>query len=242
MICNLCGKDRELRNSHIIPEWVYTDLYDEKHRFHVLASKTKKTKPFEQKGLRERLLCDLCEQKFSRYEKYAREVIKGGESIVVKQYQGMLEISDINYARFKLFQLSVLWRAGIAKHKIFSKVDLGPHEEILRNMLIAEDPGKPTNYGCLMFGLTAGKDVVSDFIDQPEQLRLGGMRCYRFVFSGFVWVFLVASHPPDRQARKYMLSQEGSITLYIRRFQDLEYLKWALIIVSATKKQLCENM
>lgn len=225
MICNLCGKDRELINSHIIPEWVYTDLYDEKHRFHVLASTTNKTKSFEQKGLREKLLCDDCEQKFSRYEKYAREVIKGDESKVVRQYQDRLEIYDINYTLFKLFQISVLWRAGIAKHRMFSRVDLGPHENILKNMLIAEDPGEPTKYGCLMFGIIADKVVVSDFIDQPEQLRLGGMRCYRFVFSGFVWVFFVASHPPERQARRYMLSQEGAITICVRRFQDLAYLK-----------------
>jgi len=225
MICSLCGKDRELKASHIIPEWVYTDLYDEKHRFHVLTSTTKRSKPFEQKGLREKLLCDDCEQKFSRYEKYAREVIKGGESVIVRKYQDKIEVSDIDYTLFKLFQISVLWRAGIAKNEMFSRVDLGPHENTLRNMLIAEEPGDPTKYGCLMFGIIAERDVVSDLIDQPECLRLEGIRCYRFVFSGFVWVFFVASHPPNRNANRFMLSEKGVITICIRRFQDLQYLK-----------------
>ena len=67
---------------------------------------------------------------------------------------------------------------------MFSRVDLRPHENTLRNMLIAEEPGDPTKYGCLMFGIIAERDVVSDLIDQPECLRLEGIRCYRFVFSG----------------------------------------------------------
>ena len=92
-------------------------------------------------------------------------------------------------------------------------------------MLIAEEPGDPTKYGCLMFGIIAERDVVSDLIHQPECLRLEGIRCYRFVFSGFVWVFFVASHPPNRNANRFMLSEKGVITICIRRFQDLQYLK-----------------
>ena len=225
MKCNLCGNDRELKNSHIIPEWVYTDLYDEKHRFNVLATTKIKPRPLEQKGIREKLLCNDCEQKFSKYEKYAREVIRGGESVLVQKYQNKILVSDINYTLFKLFQISVLWRAGISNNEMFSKVDLGPHENTLRNMLIVEDPGSSNKYGCLMFGIINENDVVSDFIDQPEELRIDGMRCYRFVFSGFVWVFFVASHSPNTNAKSFMISEKGVITICIRQFKELEYLK-----------------
>lgn len=225
MNCSLCGNERELRKSHIIPEWVYKDLYDENHRFHRLTSTKKKVKPFEQKGLREKLLCDDCEQRFSRYENYARGVIKGGKTISVQEYQDKIKITGIDYSLFKLFQLSILWRASIARNEIFSNVDLGPHENIIKTMLIEEKAGEPIQYGCLMFGIIGNKDVVTDFIDQPDALRIDGMRCYRFVFSGFVWVYFVASHPPNTNAQRFMLSEDGDITIYIKRFQELEYLK-----------------
>jgi hypothetical protein len=225
MTCSLCGNDRELRKSHIIPEWVYTDLYDENHRFHRLTSTNKKVKPFEQKGLREKLLCEDCEQRFSRFENYARRILKDGENISVHKYQDKIKITGINYSHFKLFQLSILWRASIAKNEMFSLVDIGPHENIIRTMLLEERAGEPTQYGCLMFGIINEKDVVTDLIDQPEALRIDGMRCYRFIFSGFVWVFFVASHRPNTNALRFMLSEDGDITIYIRPFQDLEYLK-----------------
>ncbi len=53
-ICRVCLKESKLRKSHILPEFLYEDLYDEKHRALVIYQK--KEKVF-QKGLRELLLC-----------------------------------------------------------------------------------------------------------------------------------------------------------------------------------------
>lgn len=225
MKCALCGKIGKLVNSHIIPEWVYTDLYDEKHRLPVVSTLKEKTRPFEQKGIREKLLCNDCEQKLSVFERYVRGVIKGGESVVIHEYPDKLEITGINYTFFKLFQLSILWRAGIAKNKMFSRVQLGPHENKLRDMINAEDPGASNQYGCLMFIIISDKGVVVDFIDQSEQVRIEGMRCFRFIFSGFVWAFLVASHEPDSRLTGHMLSQDGTISILKRQFENLDYLK-----------------
>lgn len=50
MNCQLCQRDTELMNSHIIPEFVYEPLYDEAHRFHVLSSLEPKKKVIDQKG------------------------------------------------------------------------------------------------------------------------------------------------------------------------------------------------
>lgn len=37
MACALCRQERELKNSHIIPEFMYGSLHDEIHRFHLLS-------------------------------------------------------------------------------------------------------------------------------------------------------------------------------------------------------------
>jgi hypothetical protein len=52
--------------------------------------------------------------------------------LTVKQVGNVVHISGLNYEQFKLFQLSVLWRAGVSSHQFFDKVKLGQHAEELR--------------------------------------------------------------------------------------------------------------
>lgn len=78
MACALCLADRPLRESHIIPEFMYQALYDDIHRFHVLSKEPQERNKLFQKGLREALLCDDCEQYMGRYERYM-SLFLGGE-------------------------------------------------------------------------------------------------------------------------------------------------------------------
>jgi len=70
-------------------------------------------------------------------------------------------VSGIDYAPFKLFQLSTLWCAAVAKGEFFSRVALGPHGETVRQMLLGGDPGEPWQYGCLVYQMTH-KGVAAD--------------------------------------------------------------------------------
>jgi hypothetical protein len=61
--CKLCQQEKQLRRSHILPEFMYQNLYDEKpRRFHTLNvdldDVSKSSNKIEQKGIREFLLCD----------------------------------------------------------------------------------------------------------------------------------------------------------------------------------------
>jgi len=58
--CKLCGATAELRQSHIIPEFVYRPLYDSKHR--AITFPADSPAGYLQKGYRAPLLCDVCEQ------------------------------------------------------------------------------------------------------------------------------------------------------------------------------------
>jgi hypothetical protein len=51
------------------------------------------------------------------------------------------EINGLDYAMFKLFHLSVLWRAGVSTREEFRNVKLGSHEDVIRQMLLRDDPG-----------------------------------------------------------------------------------------------------
>ncbi len=225
MICRLCQRDRELKRSHIIPEFVYQALYDSKHKFHVLSTQDKRPRPMEQKGFRERLLCGDCEQKLSVFENYARGVLISGVPITVQDNGSLLHISGIEYKKFKLFQLSILWRSSIASEPMFSRVQIGPHEDAIRKMILGETPGRILDYPCIIFGLTSREGVQAAFIDQPTKLHLNGHVAYRFIFAGFMWVFYISSHKPPPHVGKVAVNESGEMVIGRGALEDLLYLR-----------------
>lgn len=224
MHCALCCEPHQLKNSHIIPEFLYQSLYDEIHRFHVLSVVPDQDNSLMQKGIREPLLCQSCEQKFSVWERYASLALRGGVELTHRREGNIICISGLDYAKFRLFQLSILWRASVSSLQFFENVQLGRHEEKLRQLLLAGDPGAATRYGCLMFGVKFENEVFTQLIMQPGRLKLSGHTAYRFVFGGFMWVFLVSSHevlPPLAHA---VLQPSGETLLMVKDIREMQNL------------------
>lgn len=216
MACALCQRDKELRRSHIIPEFLYKGMYDDKHRFHVISVIPDKQDWMEQKGLREPLLCGDCETKISRFEDYARRVLLGGKELEFRRNGNVVMIEGLNYKLFKLFQLSILWRAGVSTLKMFERVDLGRFETVLREMLINEEPGEQDLFGCVMFGLKDNSGVTADLIVQPMKVRVEGHMCYRFIFGGFMWVCFVSGRKPVGPYTVGFLQKSGQFAFVIK--------------------------
>jgi hypothetical protein len=195
-ICALCRNTRQLRQSHIVPEFAYKPIYDEKHRLISFSPLDIDAKRYEQKGLRHRLLCDDCEgylntnfeDPFKRYWIDQNPLGRHAE-------QEAIILDDADYAQFKLFHLSVLWRASVCKLAPFSSVALGPHEEWIRQMLLAKDPGPAWTYPIMCVAIVGDDGVTQrNFFASPLPSRLSGHRGYTFTFCGCQWLYLVSSH------------------------------------------------
>jgi len=140
-ICKLCKKEAVLRYSHILPEFFYLPLYDKQHR--TVSVQSDQKEKLVQKGIREYLLCQECETRFSRYENYAATLIKKIPTFLKDKSGLFVGSNGVDYEKFKLFQLSMLWRASVSQTKMFANVKLGNnHEERIRRILNDENPGK----------------------------------------------------------------------------------------------------
>jgi hypothetical protein len=163
-------------------------MYDEKHRYWIINHENGGRVYVAFKGLREYLLCELCERKFRDYETYAHEVIFGRQPLTVEDNQAHPNVPvfhGIRYAEFKLFLFSLLWRMSVAKNDYFSAVSLGSyHEEKLRQMLLTGDPGKPHEYGCILSPVFHNTKVFDAFAVPPEDWRVDGLNGYRFAIRG----------------------------------------------------------
>ena len=223
--CKLCRNDRKLHKSHIIPEFMYKSMYDENNRFYCISSISKKANTQRQKGDWDRLLCSDCEQHISKYERYASLLLKGGTRIGIRQRKHVIEVSSVDYKLFKLFQLSILWRASISSRPIFKEVSLGDnHEEIIRNMLLNDDPGKSYKYGCIMLATMHDEKHIDTLILQPELKRIDGHIIYRFVFGGFWWLYFCSSHKPNKKLLSVFLQSDGIAYIFFKELDSAEHV------------------
>ncbi len=224
MTCKLCQKERELKKSHIIPEFIYSSLYDEKHRFHEISDDVKKKNKMPQKGIREKLLCSECEQHLSRYERYASLVLNGGFSLTVRNEGRLVHLGNIDYQKFKLFALSILWRAGVSDLSVFSQVKLGPHEEKLRIMILNDNPGTEHQYPFILSPIVHENEVQEALIVAPTWTRLENHYAYRFVFGGIAWVFVVSGHKAPKVVIDTSLNNQGELTMLPWELSDLRFI------------------
>ena len=228
MSCRLCKREKILRNSHIIPEFIYKPLYDEKHRFRVLSNLRAKESPKRQKGVREKLLCADCENHISKFEQYASRVFSKRAGVTVNRQGKAVHLDGLEYASFKLFALSVLWRSSVSSLSFFGEVSLGVHEPKLRRMILESDPGLPSDYPFVMSLVVFENVVQTDIIMQPTWTRANGHRGYRFVFGGIVLTYIVSSHTLPVEIRTTALSDKGKITMLISDMRNMPFIvEWA---------------
>lgn len=223
--CALCLEERLLRKSHVIPEFMYRPGYDEKGRM-IQVDATTGGRPWIQQGYREKMLCDDCEELINEnYEKpinrawYERDLI--GE---VPSELTVAQVSGIQYHPFKLFHLSVLWRAGVATAGGFEVVKLGPHREKLRQMVYNGEPGEPDTYPIIAVASTNDGELAHGLTSSPAVWRHEGMRVYAMIYGGFEWGIGVASHCP-RLIKRMRLTREGTMLVPIRPWNKSDLLQ-----------------
>jgi hypothetical protein len=157
---------------------------------------------FIQKGMKEYLLCDDCEGLLSRnfespFKRFwfddhplpspMPEPPRGSEDIVT--------VTGFNYDTFKLFHLSVLWRASVSRQNAFRPVRLGPYEDKIRQLLLAGRAGPQEHYPIWGFVLVdESRHVVNNLITRP-QVAKSANHAYYFCYAGCEFYFIVTDHP-----------------------------------------------
>ena len=214
MGCKLCKKNGPLRNSHIFPEWFYRPLYDCNHQFNLISTNSNKDRGKRPKGIYQKLLCDECEQKLSNWERYARDVF---HCLLLKVFDDdyKFTFSSVEYTPFKLFQMSLIWRASITTRPEIHPVDLGTHTEKIRKMLLDESPGEIYEYGTILMLSPVSQTLMQRFLYPPEKVpgRVSGHSAYRAGFGGLFWLFIVSSHS-RHIPHELFLSKNGNLPVF----------------------------
>ena len=203
--CKLCNSETEkFPKSHIIPDFMYKSLKNEKSQIlRLRMPENRPKKPIFTGFYDMELLCQKCETKISKLESYAEKVLYGSSNIPMPKAEPtndplLQEVINIDYKTFKLFLLSVLWRASKSKHEFFKHVKLGEqHEQTLKGMLLTEDPGDEQTYpiALIMPKGPVGKDVgiLPPFKSKNQE----NATRYIFIIAEVVYVFHISAHGID---------------------------------------------
>ena len=219
-------KERPLRKSHIFPEWLYEPLYEKNnHKFYVISTDSRKKRGIRPTGIYEKLLCDECEGKLSVYEGYARSIFNCAQLGLIEDDRKIV-FSKIKYTPFKLFQMSLIWRASITNRPEVNRIDLGPHTERLRVMLLNEQPGYSYEYGAILLLPPVDQNLMQQFLYPPELIpsKIDGHTAYRAIFGGMFWIFIVSSHLKRLSDKSVFLTDEGQLPVFKSGRESLSFL------------------
>jgi hypothetical protein len=225
MKCQLCLRERDLCNSHIISEFLYRPLYDDIHRFAALKPNMNRPKLI-QKGFREYLLCSECEGVLGKYESYfAMLWYQSSKRLPASTRRNSCYFKGLDYTRFKLFHLSILWRASVSSLDGFFHAFLGPHEDTIRSMLLTADPKTQSDYpiaGSVVLK-PGSRKIFHGLIMPPSASTIDGVQICMSVFGGCVWQYAVGTIPTFLS--RLTLKDDGRLTMPVIDAQTNETIR-----------------
>jgi hypothetical protein len=115
--CKLCGNDRPLVRSHIIPDSFSRDLKGDADGPPLMISGDPGRYPKRRPGglYDENLVCDPCERLFGPWDDYGAEFLlrrlaRDGQPVIARNGETLAyQYTDVDYERLKLFAVSLLW-------------------------------------------------------------------------------------------------------------------------------------
>lgn len=225
MSCKLCLENVPLARSHVIPKFVYAHMYDQRGHYAEVCDVDAGKVILGQDGVREKLLCSKCESRFNRYERHARRLFVDELPQPQSAKSRRIQIPNLDYCLFKLFILSVVWRAGVSSAPFFQHVKLGPHADIIRGMLNSEDPGPPDVYPCVIRALMLEGEHLRGFMVEPVPVRIEGHKAYYFVFGGFLFIVFISGHELPPIFERACLTDKRPVFAFFTEIGDVGFLR-----------------
>lgn len=232
-ICKLCKLEKELiRKSHIIPDFIYRNsgMFDGKHRLLSFSKEdiTNNIKPkYEQTGIYDgNILCANCDNVvIGRYEKYASQIIYSQNlneetQIECDEYldNGTLYsvCKGIDYKKYRLFLLSILFRACISKDDFFKQVELSPENlEHLRDMIYTDNAGSYNDFPFTVSSFAKLEEFSPDLVINPFKVEIDGLTKYDFVFAGMYYSFFIGNNLDVSKFESLLLKPDESELIII---------------------------
>ena len=225
--CRLCLADPVmLKRSHILPKFHYKPCRGKDNEIRLLSGAGPRGgRVVRGGGFWEFMLCGSCEGLLNRWETYANGVLFWSGSTLGRIVPEGFEIK-VDYSKFKLYALSILWRMSISSRPEFKNVSLGAiHEETLRSAILAENPLSPNEYPLMLTAFRMDGQFFQDVIIPPIGWDGGsGDDICRVVMNGLIFCFIVRWAGTTEMLEPIQLSTTDTVFVRVADISEIPFL------------------
>ena len=244
MVCQLCGEDKKLIKAHITPKCLnrlIQELYPAEHMIKISKKPGTYPKRTPAGEYDDSILCAACDNHvLGSLDTYAGELL--GKKIymntitkypIMNATQQYCIIPEYDYSSLKLFFLSVLWRMSVSTRPSFTKVNLGPYEAQIRDMLLRKYPGPPETFSIVLHRYI--DDFCAHCMVDTQLGRQKDLKVYNMSLPGYLAIIKVDQRPIPAEISKVILRPNAPLIVILDRMP--ENREWGLIkrIVKAQK-------
>ena len=214
--CKLCGQTKPLCRSHIVPELAYAPIKNDKNQMYAIGRKVETV----QIGYREKMLCSDCETFLSGYESKFKKlwmdtIPPDFNHLATKPLKDVISVEVPDYDAFKLFHLSVFWRAVVSTGFKIGSISLGRYEDEIAALIREGKPGQVGDFP--FFGVLNldenGRPVATVSKLAKLKGRYKGHHFYMMSYAFCDWFFVVARHDPRAEVNDETICRQEKIFL-----------------------------
>lgn len=230
-ICKFCLQQKKLVEAHIIPRCLYPKNPNGDRR-HIGLDGTGQRPPGNvPNGIYDsNLVCADCEGRFGDGDDYAcdffaKELVNF-DALYSEQGTPYRLYPSVDYAKLKLFFISLIWRAHASDLKDCNQVDLGAkYGAIAKRMIENRDPGTPDQFSV----------VLVRFLGEHRQIgasttprRIEGVLMYETLLFGFAAYVKVDNRPLPGVLRQCQLQDGKPLHVLEKPITDGPFLRFAI--------------
>ena len=217
--CALCGKWGGRLHSHILPKLLFRHLGG-KTTPKVEGPRIRRGRPGH---IKQYLLCPKCEGVFNKWEATAGTWYENLRAIDTQSGAQEITLHGLNHQHLKLFYLSVLWRFEVSDHEQTKRVNLGPKEAEIKQMLLEEDAGPDTKMpviGALLRGTQTQRENI---IALPQRARVESRYAHMMYARGLAICWITGGDGRSGATHRARLETNGTWWLPILDEKELVY-------------------
>jgi hypothetical protein len=229
-LCKLCLEYRPLVRSHILPDSFNRDLRGDATTPPQIISNNPNNHPKRLPGghYDENLVCHECEQRFGPPDDYAAEIFldrfrNDGYALTLPSTGEVMayQYSGVDYARLKMFAITLLWRASATSLPFFARVTTGPHQERLRQLILANDPGDAKEFSTFIVRWVSrpGHEAIAQTQISPYLAKLEGINEVKFLFAGAIMHVKVDKRPYRRPFPDFIIRPDSPLVVVARELE-----------------------